>query len=225
MSRSSRRVVLTSAAALAAAGSCRTPVRSSLTSPPRSAGAQAELDLDVFIEDVERANASDGQRGVHAVLARAVSDPRSVVLGLGEPREAGIHPLYHAAGLTILNVVWAPLMILLPHEHRMWATIGIYGGREDNILWERNGPCVEASDAASLSEKEVFSLPDDVVHSVTNPIERLTGAIHVYGGDFFAEPRNEWDAETLRERPFDLERARRLFQDANRRFHAGASGG
>jgi predicted metal-dependent enzyme (double-stranded beta helix superfamily) len=210
-------VFLTSAAALAAAGSCRTPVRSSLTSPPRSAGAQAELDLDVFIEDVERANASDGQRGVHAVLARAVSDPRSVVLGLGEPREAGIHPLYHAAGLTILNVVWAPLMILLPHEHRMWATIGIYGGREDNILWERNGPCVEASDAASLSEKEVFSLPDDVVHSVTNPIERLTGAIHVYGGDFFAIERSEWESAQAPEQRYNMDHALRTFAEANER--------
>ena len=25
----------------------------------------------------------------------------------------------------------------------------------------------------------------DIIHSVTNPIPRLTGAIHVYGGDFF----------------------------------------
>jgi predicted metal-dependent enzyme (double-stranded beta helix superfamily) len=112
-------------------------------------------------------------------------------------------------------------MILLPHEHRMWATIGIYSGREDNIMWKRTGPCVEACGAASLSEKEVFSLPDDVVHSVTNPIERMTGALHIYGGDFFATPRSEWDAETLREQPFDLERARRIFEQANRRFEAG----
>jgi len=34
---------------------------------------------------------------------------------------------------------------------------------------------------------------------VTNPIGKLTGAVHVYGGDFFAAPRSEWDAETPRE--------------------------
>ena len=111
-------------------------------------------------------------------------------------------------------------MILFPHDHRMWATIGIYSGREDNIMWKRDGHLVEAYGAASLSDKEVFSLPDDVVVSVTNPIERLTGAIHIYGGDFFAPGRSEWNAETLLQQPFDIERARRVFEDANRRFEA-----
>jgi predicted metal-dependent enzyme (double-stranded beta helix superfamily) len=185
-------------------------------------GARAEFDLDSFVEDVKRARTEgDAQGAVQEVLARAMSEPRSVILGLGEPKMAGIHEVFRAPDLTILNVVWAPLMILLPHDHRMWATIGIYSGREDNIFWERSGSRVEASRAASLSEKDVFSLPEDAIHSVTNPIERLTGAIHVYGGDFFAEPRSEWDAETLRERPFDLEGARRLFQEANARFEAG----
>ena len=41
---------------------------------------------------------------------------------------------------------------------------------------------------------------------------RLTGAIHVYGGDFFAL-RSEWDPETLPEGRFDVERARRMFAE------------
>jgi predicted metal-dependent enzyme (double-stranded beta helix superfamily) len=47
---------------------------------------------------------------------------------------------------------------------------------------------------------------------VTNPIPRLTGAIHVYGGNFFNTPRSEWDAETLTEQPYDVEKNMRLFQ-------------
>src|SRR5262245_17147020 len=211
----SRRKLVAGAAGLAAAGSCRTPGESKGSAP-------SGFDLDQFIDDVKRAREErDGQRAVEEVLARAVADPAAVLAELGEPRQAGIQPLYRAADLTILNVVWAPLMILLPHDHRMWATIGVYGGREDNILWERSGPAVEAAHAASLSVKEVFSLPHDAIHSVANPIERLTGAIHIYGGDFFAVPRSEWDAETLRERPFDLPRAIRSFEEANRRFEAG----
>ena len=81
---------------------------------------------------------------------------------------------------------------------------------------------MEAVGASSLSEKEVFPLPVDAIHSVNNPIPRLTGAIHVYGGDFFApEGRLEWDPETLNERPFDLEAARARFREANERFQAG----
>ena len=112
-------------------------------------------------------------------------------------------------------------MVLLPHEHAMWASIAVYTGREDNILWRRSGSHVAASGATSLSERDVFGLPVDAVHSVTNPIPRLTCAIHVYGGDFFGTPRSEWDPETLCERPFDLEAARRSFRAAAERARAG----
>jgi predicted metal-dependent enzyme (double-stranded beta helix superfamily) len=177
------------------------------------------FDLDRFTDAVRRAR-SDGQAAVQDELRRAVSDPGAMLAALGEPREAGIHAIYRAADLTILNVVWAPLMVLLPHEHRMWASIGIYTGREDNIVWQRRGPVIEAVGAEALSEQQVFGLPEDAIHSVTNPIRRLTGAIHVYGGDFFEVPRSEWDPETLRERPFDLEAARRSFREASERFDA-----
>lgn len=179
------------------------------------------LDIERFVHDVRRARQeSDGQRAVEAVLRRAVSEPNRVLAGLGEPVEAGIHTIHRAENLTILNVVWAPLMVLLPHNHNMWASIGIYTGREDNILWERRRDGVTAKGAASLSEKQVFGLPADAIHSVTNPIGRLTGAIHVYGGDFFSSGRSEWDAETLRERPWNLEAARDAFTKAAARFDA-----
>jgi hypothetical protein len=40
----------------------------------------------------------------------------------------------------------------------------------------------------------------------------------VYGGDFFGTPRSEWTADGLVERPFDAERARRVFAEANARW-------
>jgi predicted metal-dependent enzyme (double-stranded beta helix superfamily) len=179
------------------------------------------FDADRFVADVREAN-REGQRAVDEVLVRAVSEPSAVVQGLGEPRSAGLNVLHRSDELTILHVVWAPLMVLLPHDHNMWASIAIYTGREDNILWQRHGKRIEAVSAASLSERQVFPLPADAVHSVTNPIPRLTGAIHVYGGDFFVTAgRHEWDPGTLRERPFDLEAARASFQEANARFAAG----
>jgi len=186
----------------------------------RANPARGRVDVEGLVEDLKRAGrGADGQPAVRAVLERAVSEPGALLAGIGEPREAGIHTLYRAPDLTILNVVWAPLMVLLPHNHKMWATIGIYTGREDNILWRSAGPRVGAFGAASLSEKDVFDLPDDAIHSVVNPIPRLTGAIHVYGGDFFAAPRSEWDSDTLSERPFDLEAARRVFREAAQRFN------
>lgn len=177
------------------------------------------FDVERFVDDVKRATAN-GHGAVGDVLARAVSTPGPVLQGLGEPQEAGVQTLHRADDLTILNIIWAPQMVLLPHNHNMWACIGIYSGREDNILWERNGETVKAVRAASLSEKDMFPLGKNGIHSVINPAPRLTGAIHVYGGDFFAPGRSEWDPDSLQERPFDVEGLQERFRAANARFHA-----
>ncbi|HEV2300373.1 MAG TPA: hypothetical protein VGR91_02275, partial [Stellaceae bacterium] len=149
----------------------------------------------------------------------AVAEPGAVLKGLGEPAQAGIQRLHHTETLTILNVVWAPMMTLRPHNHRIWAVIGVYTGREDNVFWRRReGGRIEAAGAKALGEKDAEPLGADIIHSVTNPIARLTGAIHVYGGDFYAPGRSEWDPETLIEREFDFGTSRRLFEDLNRRW-------
>ena len=48
------------------------------------------------------------------------------------------------------------------------------------------------------------------LHSVTNPLPRFTGGIHIYGGDFFATPRSQWHPETLAEEPSDGARIRAI---------------
>lgn len=177
------------------------------------------FDLDRFVEDCLQAARRDGQKAVREVLQSAVTDPDGIIRALGEPSEAGLATVHHSSVLTILNVTWAPLMTIMPHNHNEnWAAIGIYTGREDNIYWRRTEAGIEAAGAASLSEKEVLPLGKNIIHSVVNPIPRLTGAIHIYGGDFFAEGKREWDPETLRERPYDPDKAKRLFREANERF-------
>jgi predicted metal-dependent enzyme (double-stranded beta helix superfamily) len=110
-------------------------------------------------------------------------------------------------------------MTIMPHNHQMWAVIGMYTGREDNIFWRRLPGCtdgkVEAAGARALCAKDAEPLGPNIIHSVTNPIPRLTGAIHVYGGDFFGAERSEWDPESLLEQRYDVEKNMRLFEEAN----------
>jgi len=181
------------------------------------------FDLDQFIADCRAALAVDkSHKLVREVVAQAVSDPAAVLKHLGEPRRAVLQKLHHAPNLTILNVIWAPHMTLMPHNHQMWAVIGIYTGREDNIFWRRVSGAshgrVEAAGAQALCVGDAEPLGHNIIHSVTNPIPRLTGALHVYGGDFFAAERSAWDAETLREGHFDAESAIRRFDEANAIF-------
>ena len=179
-----------------------------------------KFDLDQFIADCQAAIRDDAShKSMREVVARAVSDSRAVLDALGEPTQGGMKPVFRSGQLTILNVVWTPWMTLLPHNHRMWAVIGIYTGREDNIFWRRadGSPAgkLEATAAKALGEGDAVPLGRDVIHSVTNPIPRLTGALHVYGGDFFGVARSEWNAETLLEQPSSGEKMARRFEEAN----------
>lgn len=180
------------------------------------------FDVESFVADCRAVlGESSAQPAVREIVARAVSDCAAVLREIGEAQRAGIQVLHHASDLTILNVVWAPGMTIMPHDHRMWAVIGIYSGREDNIFWRRiageAGGRVEAAGAKSFGERDAAPLGPNVIHSVTNPLARFTGALHVYGGDFFAVERSEWDPEDLREQRFDVARALRLFEEANAR--------
>ncbi len=189
---------------------------------------------DRFVEDC-KLTVGEGQRAVRELVLKAVADPSGIISELGEPTKAGVYTLYHADDLTVINFVWAPYMTLLPHTHNMFAVIGIYSGREDNMFWRRidngagnsKGPGIEAAGADSMGPGQVATLGRDIIHSVANPISKLTSAIHVYGGDFFNPPvpRSQWDHETLVEGPWDMDHTRAVFRQAETRYNAGLAAG
>ena len=110
-------------------------------------------------------------------------------------------------------------MNLMPHNHLMWANIGIYTGREDNILWEKGDEGLEASHARCLFAGQVAGLDSNAIHSVTNPLPRFTGGIHIYGGDFFATERSQWDPETLEKETSNGASIREMFRKANEHYN------
>jgi len=185
---------------------------------PTSIGAD-KLDLERFVADCVAANTeSDAQSAIKELLARAVSDPVAVIATLGDPDKAGIIPIHRSETLTIFNARWTPQMNLMPHNHLMWANIGIYAGREDNIFWQDTDDGMRASGAEALFVKDAAELPVDAIHSVTNPLLRFTGGIHIYGGDFFNTTRSQWDPDTMEEEPSDGDVIKRMFERENQRL-------
>ncbi len=167
---------------------------------------------------------SDVHAAIDAIVRKAVSEPGQIVRALGEPRLAGVETIYRAPDLTILNVLWGPGMDLHPHNHNMWAVIGVYGGREDNTFYRRGPGGLIRHGTKTLDAKSTIPLGENIIHSVSNPLDKLTGAIHVYGGDFFDTPRSEWDPDTFEEHPYDIEHTRRVFEESNRRLGQPAPG-
>jgi len=181
--------------------------------------------ISEFVEACRAAAAGpDAEPAIRELVVEAISDRRALELAFGDPQHAGIETLYRGPDLTVINFTWAPWLCLKPHNHNMWAVVAIFSGREDNVFWRRTEQSIEAAGARSLGAGEVTPLGRDVIHSVTNPIGKMSRAIHVYGGDFFAppQPRSEWDHETLIERPWDIEDTRRQFADAEARFRSTA---
>lgn len=179
------------------------------------------FDLDRFVQDCTKAlDETAPEMAVREIVAAAVSDPAAVMRAIGEPERGGVYTLHHSDRLTVLNLVWGPGMDLMPHDHRMWASIGIYTGREVNVFWRRGAGGLERLGGKEMGEREAVWLGETAIHSVTNPLGRLTGALHVYGGDFFGTPRSEWDTETLEEAPYDVAKIRRLFDESNQALEA-----
>jgi predicted metal-dependent enzyme (double-stranded beta helix superfamily) len=155
---------------------------------------------------------------VRDVLAELVTESRGLEHALGPVSRGGITTLHNDADLTVLHVTWTPGMALYPHEHRMWAVIGMYGGQEDNAFFRRAPGGLQRTGGRELPAGDVLVLGEDAIHSVANTRKEFAVALHVYGGDFFTVERSEWDFETYEERPRDFERTQRIFDEANARW-------
>jgi predicted metal-dependent enzyme (double-stranded beta helix superfamily) len=181
------------------------------------------FDIDRLIADCQAArDETEPRRAIREVLGRALATPSEIAEAL-DPTEGGITLLHHADDLTVIHVVWAPGMTLYPHDHRMWAAIGIYAGQEDNAFYRRSGPgerTLVESGGKQLATGDVLVLGDDTIHSVTNPLRTLTAAVHVYGGDFVNEPRSQWGPGPREERPYDMAIADQQFAEANAAWQA-----
>ena len=182
------------------------------------------FDLEQFTADCRAALAADSSHKlVREVVARAVSDPNAVLKGIGEPKRAEVQKLYHAPDLTILNVIWGPMMTIMPHDHRMWAVIGIYTGRRHKRppprrLPQRRPPRRRGGRARDRCEPWaiVALLGVDIIHSVINPIPapdrchpRLWRRLPR------CQERSEWNPESLEEGRYDVAKNMKLFEDAN----------
>ena len=137
------------------------------------------FDLEQFVADCRTALAADrSHKLVREVIARAVSDPQAVLNVLGEPRRAQIQTLLSRARSHHLE------RHLGTDDDDHAAQSSHVGG--DRHLYRAGGQCllaaprtssgrVEAAGAKALCVGDAEPLGHNIIHSVTNPIPRLTG--------------------------------------------------
>jgi predicted metal-dependent enzyme (double-stranded beta helix superfamily) len=113
---------------------------------------------------------------------------------LGTADRSTYEALYRGHDLLVLHGVVPPTPRAVdPHDHRMWAVIGVYHGQEDNQLFARTDDgALEPTERFSVRAGELRPLDASTIHSVQAAGGRYLGAVHVYGGDLFGTPRSTW---------------------------------
>lgn len=159
---------------------------------------------ETFIETIKSAHAEGGVTRVRAALAGFLSEWDGPPEWIGPIEGGAFSVIYRNETLTIMNIIWPPGVITEPHNHNSWAVIGIYQGREDNLLWQRDGDALKPAGALTLAAGDTHAMSADDIHTAFNPSQALTGAIHIYEGDFLTTPKSEWDPITHEERPRDM---------------------
>lgn len=131
--------------------------------------------------------------GVMEVLGAFLHQP-NLEQQLGTADRSTYEALYRGRDLLVLHGVVPPTPRPVdPHDHRMWAVIGVYHGQEDNQLFARtDDAALEPTERFSLRAGEIRPLDASTIHSVQASGGRYLGAVHVYGGDLFGTPRSTW---------------------------------
>jgi predicted metal-dependent enzyme (double-stranded beta helix superfamily) len=136
----------------------------------------------------------DPTAAVSEVVAAAIGDGPSIDDALGGEYER-VYPadeLYSSPELTVRRVLWAPGGNAAPHDHRMWAVVGVYVGEEVNRLYQRSHDGLTECGGRVVAPGEVFVLDADGIHSVDNNRRGWTVGLHVYGGDLNAVANSAW---------------------------------
>lgn len=151
------------------------------------------FDPDEFVAACTRAaQDSDPVGGVRDVVDAAIRLGSAIDVALGPSRSIGPDTLFRSPDLTVQRISWPGGSAAAPHEHRMWAVVGVYAGRELNTLYQREGSTVVEDRVVPVETGEVFVLGPDAVHTVANPDRRWTAGLHVYGGDIVGVERSAW---------------------------------
>lgn len=185
------------------------------------------FDLERFIGDCRRLAALGETKQILDLMRDAVRDPEALGRAV-TPLEPGVGvldapPLYRSADLTVLNVTLRPGVLSIPHDHRMWAVIGIYEGQETNTFYRRADNGLDTANTRQVAAGEAILLGPDVVHAIENPLPTQTLGLHVYGGDLFAAPRSMWSPHDGQEHAYDIAQFTRWSADLARSRRAGAA--
>jgi predicted metal-dependent enzyme (double-stranded beta helix superfamily) len=165
------------------------------------------FDLQDFIGSCERfVGAPDGARQVLDLMRSIVGDAEGIKSAVvpGDSRQTIFDlALFRSSELLVLNATLLPHFATPPHNHGMWAVVGIYEGQENNTFYRRSGKGLEEINHREIRAGDAILLGSEVIHAIENPFGSNTLGLHVYGGDLLTAERSMWHPRSQEELAYD----------------------
>jgi predicted metal-dependent enzyme (double-stranded beta helix superfamily) len=174
------------------------------------AEARVSFEVEAFVTACQHAATEvDPAGAVRDVVEAAIAEGPSIDAIFGTEVIGAFDTLFASPDLTVQRIGWPAGSRSSPHEHRMWAVVGVYAGTETNRLFERSRQGLIEQSVQHLEVGEVLVLGDDAIHAVANPLRGRTVGLHVYGGDIVGSARSAWSPDG-KEVPFSEDATARL---------------
>ncbi len=167
------------------------------------------FNLETFVSQCQAAlEDSNPAALVESLVQDAITDPeglRAAFAPTAQGTSIKDRSAFRSDILTVLDVANSPGLITPAHDHQMWAVIGVYDGEEQNVFYQTTEGGIKEVGSRLLKVGEVVVLPTDTIHAISNPLDRKSCAIHVYGGDIVNRPgRSIWHPVTQEREPYDI---------------------
>jgi len=160
-----------------------------------------DFSLDAFVALArDAARRGDPLAALDALMAETFADPAVLASAIPDFPEAEVN-LFEDETVSIWHERFLPTEILPPHNHAMPAVIGVYNGRERNVLYRPCAHGMACCGTLELGPGDTYVFGADDVHTV----QALNGApslgLHVYLGPLTQVDRHVYDWDDLAPMP------------------------
>lgn len=160
-----------------------------------------DFSLDAFVSAARAAaRAEDPLSAVDALMVETFADPDALAAAIPTFDTLEVR-LFEDETVSIWHECFLATEILPAHNHAMPAVIGVYRGRERNLLFRPSGAGLARGGSLDLGpgDTHVFGAAD--VHTVQGLDGAPSFGLHVYLGPLSEVPRLLYAWDTLEPRP------------------------
>lgn len=104
--------------------------------------------------------------------------------------------LYEDSVIAVLHYRMPTGVVVPPHDHQLYAIIGVYEGVEENHFYQAMNNQLICQAVKPIGKGEVILMRPESIHSVQTANNQHSAAIHVYLGELTKVKRSRFDWNT-----------------------------